>query len=109
MFFVELNNLPAKEVVEGFTGRSLHTGTMTFMYWTVKAGAAIPVHTHINEQVANVLKGKFELTVEGDTRILEPGIIAVIPANVPHGGKAVTDCELLDVFYPGRDDYRFER
>ena len=107
MSFVELNGLVSKEIIKGYTARSIHTGTMTFMYWTVKAGAAIPVHSHFHEQVAHVLKGKFELAVGGETRILEPGVVAVIPPNIPHGGKAVTDCELLDVFQPEREDYKF--
>jgi quercetin dioxygenase-like cupin family protein len=107
MPFVELSQLPQKEVIPGYQARSIHTGTMTMMYWTVSEGAAMPVHTHVHEQVAHVLKGKFELTVEGETRILEAGTVAVIPPHVPHGGRAITYCELLDVFHPEREDYRF--
>ncbi len=107
MSFVEINGLSSREIIKGFSARSIHTGTMTFMYWTVEAGAEIPVHSHMHEQVAHVLKGKFELTVDGETKVLEPGIVAFIPSHVPHGGKAVTQCELLDVFHPEREDYKF--
>lgn len=107
MPFIEIENLPSKEIVRGYHARTVHTGTMTFVYWTVEAGYAIPEHSHPHEQVAHVMSGEFELAVAGEAMILKPGIVAVIPPNVQHGGKAVTACQLLDVFHPERDDYKF--
>ena len=107
MPFLSVKEQPSKEVVKGYTGRTIHTGTMTFMYWTVKEGAVMPIHSHLHEQVSHVLEGKFELSLNGNTRVLEPGIVAVIPPHVEHGGKALTNCLLLDVFHPERDDYKF--
>ncbi len=107
MAFIEIKNLHSKEVVPGYTGKSVHTGTMTFMYFTVEEGAVMPEHSHLHEQVSHVLKGKFELTVDGKTELLEPGIVAVIPPHIKHGGRAITPCELLDVFLPEREDYKF--
>ncbi len=107
MPFVSLFSLPGKEIIEGYTAKTIHTGTMSLVYWTVLAGAEMPIHTHLHEQVAHVIKGSFELTVDGETRLLEPGIVAVIPPHVQHGGRAITDCWLLDVFNPERDDYKF--
>jgi quercetin dioxygenase-like cupin family protein len=107
MAFVDLETLRVKEQMKGYHGRAIHTGTMTFLYWTVEAGASVPVHTHHHEQVAHVLSGQFELTVADETRVLEPGTVAVIPSNVPHGGRALTECQLLDVFCPERDDYKW--
>lgn len=107
MPFIELRQLTEKEQIKGFHGRAIHTGTMSFLYWSVDAGASIPMHSHLHEQVAHVLKGRFELTIADETKALEPGTVAVIPPHLPHGGKAVTDCELLDVFSPERDDYKW--
>ena len=107
MAFVNVDELNEKEIITGYKGRAIHTGSMTFMYWTVDEGAVIPEHAHLHEQVAHVLKGTFELTVGGETQLLEPGKVAVIPPQATHGGRAVTQCELLDVFLPEREDYKF--
>jgi quercetin dioxygenase-like cupin family protein len=107
MAFINIESLNEKEVFPGYVGKGVHTGTTTHMYWKIEAGAAVPEHSHMQEQVAHVLKGVFELTVNGETALLEPGKVAVIPPNVKHSGQAVTYCELLDIFYPEREDYKF--
>ncbi len=106
MPFQSLSEIPAREIIPGFHGKMIHTDQMTLAFWEIKAGASLPEHHHPHEQVANVLKGTFELTLDGETRQLGPGEVAVIPGNVPHSGRAITDCELLDVFQPVREDYR---
>lgn len=107
MPFIEIETLPTKEIFPGFTAQGLHTGTLSFMYLTVLQGAAVPEHSHPHEQVSQVLSGTFELTVNGDTMLLQPGIVAVIPPNTRHSGKAISACQLLDVFNPEREDYKF--
>ncbi len=105
MTYISLHDIQEKEIAPGYRTRFIHGDTMTLAYWDVDPGAELPEHSHPHEQMANVLEGKFELTVDG-TRVLEPGQVAVIPSGVPHGGKAITPCRLLDVFHPTRDDYK---
>jgi quercetin dioxygenase-like cupin family protein len=106
MTFVTIADLPEKEVVAGFHGRFIHSEHMTMAFWQVDVGAAMPDHAHPHEQVTTVLEGEFELSAEGQTYILKPGMAVVVPANIRHHGRALTACRLLDAFYPVREDYR---
>ncbi|MEO0584009.1 MAG: cupin domain-containing protein [Bacteroidota bacterium] len=106
MHLHELSAIPTKEYVPGFHGKMIHTAQMTLAYWQIEAGASLPEHAHHHEQVVNVLKGEFELIVDGISHHLKAGMVYVLPGGTPHAGHATTDCELLDVFQPVREDYR---
>lgn len=106
MTFHTLDQILSKEIVPGFQAKFIHSEGMTLAYWEVEAGAALPEHSHPQEQIANVLAGEFELIVAGESRVLVPGQVAVIPGDVPHSGRAITACRLLDAFQPAREDYR---
>lgn len=103
---LELNDLPAVEKMPGFKGKFIHTDTMTLAYWTIAEGSILPTHHHHHEQVINMMEGELELILDGVTHRLTAGDILVIPSNRPHGGKAITEVKVLDVFHPVREDYR---
>jgi len=46
------------------------------------------------------------MTIGGVTQILEPGVITLIPSNVVHSARALTDCKVVDIFSPVREDYK---
>lgn len=106
MAWVELDGVEEREPVTGYRVRLVHTENMTFAYWRVEEGAVLPAHQHPHEQVMHVLEGRFELEVAGDRRVLEPGMVAVVPPGAVHAGRALTACKLLDAFWPVREDYR---
>ncbi|MEO7310893.1 MAG: cupin domain-containing protein [Chitinophagaceae bacterium] len=104
--FQQLADIPVRELFPGFHFQLIHTGSNTYSFVTVDAGSTLPIHQHVHEQSSFVLEGKFEMTVGGETTVMEPGSFTLIPANIPHGGTAITDCKLLDIFSPVREDYR---
>lgn len=106
MSFLELHDIPEQQPMPGFRGRAIHTDTMTVVHWEIAAGAELPEHTHHHEQMSNLLDGEFMMTVDGQTRHMKPGAVAVIKSHVVHSGCAVTDCRFLDVFHPVREDYK---
>ena len=105
--FSKLGSLPARAILDGsIRGRYAHLPTMTIGEVCIDADTVVPIHSHPHEQTTYVIEGRFEFTVDGETTILEPGMVALIPSGAPHGGHTVTSCRVIDVFSPARDDYR---
>lgn len=102
----EISNIEQKEIIKGFKGRFVHANSFTIAFWEIEEGAILPEHAHIHEQSTQVIEGKLALVVDGVSTILEPGMIASIPSNVIHSGKALTNCKVTDVFSPTREDYK---
>jgi quercetin dioxygenase-like cupin family protein len=51
----------------------------------------------------HVMEGEFLFTLNGTTKKYIAGDLVVIPPHIPHSGKALTPCKLLDVFCPVRE------
>jgi quercetin dioxygenase-like cupin family protein len=102
----QLKDMKLREVFPGFSGRFIHTELTTQAYWEIASGSTLPVHHHIHEQIVHVLEGEFELVLDGVPYHLTPGTVLAIPSQVPHSGRAITACKILDVFSPKREDYQ---
>jgi len=102
----EVGGLEARELVPGHHGRFVHSEHTTHVYWTIESGAQLPEHAHPHEQIVNMLEGTYELTVDGEKHLLNAGEVLVIPGGATHSGQAHTDCRILDVFSPVREEYR---
>ncbi|MBI1228373.1 MAG: cupin domain-containing protein [Bacteroidetes bacterium] len=103
---ISLTDIPVFEISRGFTAKMFHTEGLTLAYVDIEEGAELPEHSHFHEQVANMLEGEFEFVLGGEKMVLRSGECLVIPSNVPHSGRAITACRILDVFTPVREDFR---
>ena len=106
MAILEIEKLQIRELIPGFNGKFIHTEKVTVAFWEINEGSELPVHAHPHEQITIVQEGKLALTMNDERRILEPGMVMTVPSNAIHSGVAVTDCKVLDVFCPVREDYR---
>ena len=105
--FKDITSLPSKEIIKGIRARFVHTDNFTLrLYVSLDEGAVLPEHSHIHEQTSQVMEGELEMTIEGETTILKPGMIAIIPSNAKHSVKALTNCKVADTFCPVREDYK---
>jgi len=105
MSIIDIETIEKKELFPGLEVRFIHSDNVTIAYWDIQAGSLLPKHSHIHEQIAQVTEGEFELTIEKNKFLLKPGLVAFIPSNNEHSGKAITDCKITDTFYPLREDY----
>ncbi|HVI48313.1 MAG TPA: cupin domain-containing protein [Chitinophaga sp.] len=101
-----LSNMPAKNTIPGFYGRFVHGEQSTLAFWEITAGSVSPQHQHPHEQITYIAEGIFEMEMNGTKYMMQQHDVLVIPPNVPHGGRAVEDCKIIDSFSPPRDDYR---
>jgi quercetin dioxygenase-like cupin family protein len=106
MAFFEVQALPVREFIPGFSGRAIHTENVTVMQWEIESGAELPEHSHKHEQVSTLIAGEFMMTIDDQSHLMTNGEVAVIPSGAVHSGRALTQCQFLDVFHPVREDYK---
>ncbi|MEL6655646.1 MAG: cupin domain-containing protein [Bacteroidota bacterium] len=104
--FHQTDEIAVNEILPGFAGRFIHTAELTVGHFQIKAGSILPEHHHPQEQISNLIAGRFEMTVNGETKVCEAGGVVTIPPNAVHSGRALTDCYIIDVFRPAREDYK---
>lgn len=102
MPFVDTNSLRVIERLPGWHGRYFHSPSMTFAHYDFMAGSSIHEHFHPEEEVYEVIEGEIELTIDGVSQIVRPGVVGIVPANVRHRVKALTDGRAIIVDYPVR-------
>jgi len=63
-------------------------------------------HSHPHEQIAYVVKGRFEFQVKGQKLLMEVGDSIYFEPDVPHGALLLSEEGiLLDIFTPQREDF----
>jgi quercetin dioxygenase-like cupin family protein len=102
MPFVDTSGLDVIERLPGWHGRYFHSPSMTFAHYDFTRGASIHEHFHPEEEVYEVIEGELEITIDGEARIARAGLVAIIPADVRHSVKALTDGRVIIVDTPRR-------
>lgn len=82
-------------------GESVHLLKMR-----LRAGVAFAEHNHDAEQITSVLSGALEFTLAGEVTVLYAGDTVVVPSNVRHSAKVVSEEDVFTVeaFSPPRVD-----
>jgi len=104
MPFVDTSTLEVVERKPGWLRRYFDSPSMTFAHYEFTMGSAIHEHSHPQEEVWQVVEGELEVDVDGDVRVAGPGVAAIVPPNVRHAVKALTNGKAIVVDYPLRPD-----
>ncbi len=100
----------AKEKVypagEGITRQFIgYDDTIMMVKVMFEKGAIGYEHQHFHVQTTYVVSGKFEVTINNETRILEAGDGFYAEPDIIHGCVCIEAGDLIDVFAPIRDDF----
>ncbi len=68
-------------------------------------GAKGNFHSHEHLQITYIVKGSFEFTIDGETKIVKQGDSVYMPSNAEHGVTCLEEGILVDVFNPMRKDF----
>jgi quercetin dioxygenase-like cupin family protein len=98
-------SIPAEPMNQMVTRQVIHTDTMTIARLSLRRGALVPRHSHVNEQVSTVESGCLRFIFDDSSVDVRAGESLQIPGNVPHAAEALEDSVALDLFSPVREDW----
>jgi quercetin dioxygenase-like cupin family protein len=80
-------------------------GSLMAVEVSFQKGSVGAPHSHPHQQIGYIVKGSFELEMEGKRTIIKAGDSYYAQPNVVHGVVALEDGVILDVFTPQREDF----
>lgn len=83
----------------------LHTDELMMVEFAFDMGGIGALHSHPHVQASYVAEGRFEVTIDGRSEILDTGSSFIVPSNLVHGVKALEAGRLVDSFTPHRADF----
>lgn len=105
---VRWDDLP-QESLNDLIDRRMVTGQRLMVAQVMlKKGAIVPMHSHENEQLTQVIDGLLRFWIgseDAEPIDVRSGEILHIPSNVPHKAEALEDTNDIDVFTPPRQDW----
>ena len=105
---IDWDSVPLEAVNDSMQRRIVTGELMTVARIYFKDGFVVPLHSHHNEQITQVIKGtlRFRFGENGEREVdVHAGGVVVIPAHLPHEALAIGDVEEMDMWAPRRDDW----
>ena len=97
--------LPEEQISEKISRRILSGDQGMVVWWSIGAGIHVEPHSHANEQIVWMIKGKMEFRLGTEQRVCGPGDVVVIPGGSEHEAWFREDTQVIDFFAPPRNDF----
>ena len=98
-------DLPEEQLSEKISRRILSGSQGMIVWWSIRAGVHVEPHSHTNEQIVWMLKGKMEFRLGSEQRVCSGGDVVVIPGGMEHEAWFREDTEVIDFFAPPRAEF----
>ena len=105
---INWEEIPTEEVTPKMHRKLVYGDKIMIAKMKFKDGFLVPLHSHVNEQITQVISGTIRFGFGDDkkeTFDLHAGDIAVIPSNMPHEALMIGDVEEIDTWTPIREDW----
>jgi quercetin dioxygenase-like cupin family protein len=83
----------------------VHTDELMMVEFAFEKDAIGALHSHPHVQASYVAEGRFEVTIDGKSAVVEKGGAFIVPSGLVHGVKALEAGRLVDSFTPHRADF----
>ena len=94
-----ITRLPEADIqVKGIRAWVLQGENHQLVFFEMEPSAHVPEHCHPYVQWGIMIKGKAELTINGETRVCEKGDEYTIPAQAKHSAKFLKKSRVMDFF-----------
>jgi len=104
--FAQLDARPWTPTPDGNRRRViLHTEELMMVEFAFDKGGVGAMHSHPHVQSSYVAAGRFAVTIDGVTEIVETGGAFIVPSGLVHGVRALEAGRLVDTFTPHRADF----
>lgn len=100
------NQLPVVEVDGGLTRKLMsYDEQLMLLEIHFKKGSIGYQHQHVHSQASYVVSGVFEVTINGEKKILKAGDGFYVEPDALHGAVCLQEGVLIDTFSPMRQDF----
>jgi len=105
---INWEEVPVEQVTPQMQRRLVYGDKVMVARMKFKDGFLVPLHSHENEQVTQVVSGTIRFWFgenKEETMDLHAGDVVVIPSHVPHEALMIGDVEEVDTWTPIRSDW----